>query len=182
MVEKNLVYKSQNVEYFLPEWNYIVEEAVKVFCLTPEEKDELYNSTTARIIATIPFVANCIDPERTAISHIALYLTEKRGFQKYCSHLPSDDFSLFNRLEAISHFKGGDFNIIKHGMNLLALIMIEGYKNSCIRDKQKKIYNPLIEKKWNYTNIKNKLLNDLSKTPCEALDSLYYEFSTPPKW
>lgn len=182
MEAKSLDYKIQNIEWNLSEWDYFVEESSKVFCLTLEEKKDLYNNTTAKIIATIPFAANCDEAERVAIAHIALYLVDKRGFQKYCSHMPYDDSDLFNRLEPISHFKGGDYKIIKHGMNMLALIMLEGYKHSCGNDKHNKIYNPLAEKKWNYTKIKNKLLNDLSKTHCEILDNLYYAASTPPKW
>lgn len=182
MKEKNVIYKNQISEWNLNEWDYIVKETITVFRLTPEEAKELYNSTTAKIIATIPFAANCEDAERTATAHIALYLTEKKGFQKYCAHLPSDDFSLFNRLELISHFKGGDLKIIQHGMNMLALIMIEGYKRSCQKDKQNKIYNPFTSNTWNYTKIKNKLLNDLSKTQCQLLDDLYYETITSPRW
>ncbi len=174
MEETNLAYKYQNTEWTLSQWNYIVEESARVFSLREVEKEELRNNSTAKIIATIPFIANCEQAERTAIAHIALYLTEKRGFQKYCAHLPSDDLDLFNRLEPISHFKGGDSKIIQHGMNMLALIMLEGYKRSYTTDKQVGIYNPITSGVWNYRNIKNKLLNEISKLKCPLLDDLFF--------
>ena len=53
-----------------------------------------------------------------------------QGFQKYCAHNVSDDDDIFNRLAFISTFEGGNKEIIHHGMNILALIMLEGYKKS----------------------------------------------------
>lgn len=88
------------------------------------------NCKTARLIATIPFAASCNEPERTATAHLCIYMAEIRGFQKYCAHLPSDDISLFKRLEFILTFEGEDTEIIDYGMNLLGLIMIEGYHKS----------------------------------------------------
>jgi len=170
----NLAYAENNEQWNLAEWNYIVEESAVVFRLTDLEKNQLSNSTTARIIATIPFAANCEDAERTAIAHICLYLAELKGFQKYCAHVPSDDSNIFNRLDAISDFKGGNKAIINHGMNLLALKMLEGYKHSSQKDEKNGIYNPLVSGNWNYKLIKNDLLNKLSKIECPALDDLFY--------
>ena len=174
MNDLNLAYAEKVEQWNLPEWNYIVEESAIVFRLTDVEKNQLSNSTTARIIATIPFAANCEEPERTAIAHICLYLAELKGFQRYCAHVPSDDNDIFNRLEAISNFKGGNREIINHGMNLLALKMLEGYKRSSQKDEKNGIYNPLVSGKWNYKSIKNDLLNKLSKIDCPALDELFY--------
>lgn len=95
-------------EWYLPEWNYFVDELSSIFRLTAEEKKQLNNSFTAKIIATIPFAANCIEPERTAILHLCIYLAELKGVQKYFAHLPSDDINIYNRLACISTFEGGD--------------------------------------------------------------------------
>ena len=174
MNNSNLAY-AENLNHFdFAEWKYIVEESSFVFRLTETEKENLLNSTTAKIIATIPFAAKCEDAERTAIAHICLYLAELRGFQKYCSHNPADDSDIFHRLNAISNFTGGNKEIINHGMNMLALKMLEGYKRSAKNDEKKGIYNPIVSGKWNYKTIKNNLLNELSKIDCPALDEIFY--------
>ncbi|MEE3312726.1 MAG: hypothetical protein VZR56_01065 [Treponema sp.] len=98
----------------IPEWDYFVEEAKSVFNLSDSDTDRLYGNKTARIIASIPFAAGCKDAERTAILHLCAYIAEIRGFQKFCAHLPSDDKSLYERLNMISHFKDGDREVIEH--------------------------------------------------------------------
>lgn len=143
-------------------WNYIVDEMKKVFRFTHKETKWFKNCKTAKLIATIPFAAGCDEPERTAIAHLCIYLAEIRGFQKYCAHLPSDDSDLFKRLGFISTFEGGDVSIIRNGMDLLALIMIEGYYKSKDEDKENSIYNPFISNTWNYEEIKKKLTDSIN--------------------
>lgn len=113
------------------------------------------NCKTAKLIASIPFAAGCNEPERTAIAHLCIYMAEIRGFQKFCAHLPSDDINLFKRLEFILTFEGGDTEIIDYGMNLLGLIMIEGYHKSEKEDQKHGVYNPFVSGAWNYEIMKN---------------------------
>jgi hypothetical protein len=159
----------------LPEWNYFVDEVSKVFRFNEEEKHQFENNKTAKIIATIPFEAGCKEPERTAIAHLCLYIAELKGFQKYCSHLLSDDLDIYNRLSFISTFEGGSKEIINHGMNVLALIMIEGYKKSIKKDKINNVYNPFVSEKWNYQSIKNKILWEINKTEVPNIDWIFTE-------
>ncbi|MCQ2583584.1 MAG: hypothetical protein MJ160_06730 [Treponema sp.] len=169
----NLAYSYQANEWKLPEWNYFVAEISKVFSFTQKEKKQFENSPTAKIIATIPFEANCSEPERTAIAHLCLYVVEKKGFQKYCSHLSSDDSDIFNRLAFISTFEGGNKEIIDHGMNVLALIMLEGYKTTLKTDKKNNIYNPILSGSWDYKSIKNKILWEINKIEVPNIDWIY---------
>nr|MCR4714201.1 hypothetical protein [Treponemataceae bacterium] len=145
-----------------------------------KETEIFYNSNTAKIIATIPFVAGCNEPERTAIAHLCIYEAEIKGFQKYFSHLPSDDDDLFTRLRCITNFEGGNRTIINHGMNILAYIMIEGYNCSKIQDLKKGIYNPIANGKWNYKNLKKKILEKIKEIDCPEID----QYFSPPlaKW
>ena len=159
------------------DWNYFVNEVSRVFTLSKKEQKEFKNSVTAKIIATIPFAANCNMPERTATAHLCLYMAEKRGFQEYCAHLPDDDKTLLTRLDFISTFDGGDQQILEHGMYILALIMLEGYKCSATKDTFKNIYNPIASGAWNYEEKKNEILNILKKTKNEELDDLAEEVS-----
>ena len=181
MRESNLAYKKSEI-WYLKEWNYITGQAKQVFNLSESETLELYNSTTARIIATIPFSAKCEEPERTAVAHIVLYLTELRGFHKFCNHQQSDDSDIFNRLNPISNFIGGDFKIIEHGMIMLALIMLDGYKASSSNDKINGIYNPISNGVWDYRKIKNQLLNKLSLAEDPQLDTLFFDTLQGNRW
>lgn len=172
MTDSNLALTT-NYIWSLPEWDYLVDETSKVFRLTTQEKQNLSNSNTAKIIATIPFEAGCNEPERTAIAHLCIYMAEIQGFQKYYSHLPSDDKDIFQRLAFISTFDGGDLNIINHGMNILALIMIEGYRRSESKDRKTGEYNPFVAGTWNYKQIKNKLLSEINKLEVPNLDCIF---------
>jgi len=173
MQDSNLAYNSNECFWNLPEWSYLVNEITNVFRLSSKEKEKLNNSITARIIATIPFEAKCEEPERTAIAHLCLYMAELKGFQKYCSHQPSDDSNLFNRLAFISTFEGGNQEIINHGMNILALIMLEGYKKSEKIDSKNGTYNPLVSKAWNYQTEKNKLIWEINKIEVPNIDWVF---------
>lgn len=173
MNDTNLAYSYQINEWKLPEWNYLVNEISNVFRFSDDEKNRFENSYTARLIASIPFEAGCNEPERTAIAHLCLYVAEIKGFQKYCSHLPSDDSDIFNRLAFISTFEGGNKEIINHGMNILALIMLEGYKNSINKDKIHNVYNPILSGAWNYQTIKNNLLTEINKSNVPNFDWIF---------
>lgn len=175
MFKTNLAFKISNQSWNLPEWEYLVSEVSSVFKLTTKENSKLRNSYTAKIIATIPFEAGCNEPERTAIAHLCLYIAEIKGFQKFCSHNVQDDENIYNRLAFISTFDGGNLEIINHGMSILALIMLEGYKSSCSKDKKANIYNPLVSGKWNYQNEKNKLLWEIGKIEVPNLDWIFAE-------
>ena len=84
-------------------------------------------------------------------------MNEIKGFQKYYACNPLDDIDLFERLEPISHFRGGGKKIIECGMNTLAYIMIEGYHKSEKFDAENGNYNPFVSGHWNYKTLKNNL-------------------------
>ncbi|AEE17912.1 hypothetical protein [Treponema brennaborense] len=155
------------------DWDYFVSEIQKVFKLNDFEVTRLKNSNVAKIIATIPFAAGCNEPERTAISHLITYIAEIKGFQKYCAHLPCDNFDIYHRLNRLATFSGGDKKIIHEGLSLLALIMLEGYHESQEHDKQNKIYNPLNSGSWNYEQKKAELEKELEVITCESLADFF---------
>ena len=169
----------KNEELTVPEWNYFVLEIQKIYRLTSEETEKIYNSTTAKIIAAIPFLAGCYRPEVTALAHLSLYINEKKGFQKYYACNPLDDVDLFERLEPISHFRGGDKKIIECGMNTLAYIMIEGYHKSEKYDAENGNYNPFVSGNWNYRTLKAKLKK---KVFVEFNPFIYFPFTDGDRW
>lgn len=171
MYQTNLAFKNENEILTTEDWNYFVSEISKVFRFTQKETEWFSNCKTAQLIATIPFAAECIEPERTAIAHLCLYIAEVKGFQKYCAHVPADDNDIYNRLAFISTFEGGNKTIIKSGMSLLALIMLEGYYNTMEEDEKKHIYNPLVNKQWNYSALKKDLIKSIMQS-----ENIFYNY------
>lgn len=157
------------------DWDYFTKEITNVFKLSEKENECFYKSNTAKIIAAIPFVARCNEPERTSIAHLCIYEAEIKGFQKYYAHLPSDDADVFKRLAFISTFQGGDQAIIEHGMNMLAYIMVEGYNHSKEKDIKEGIYNPIANGKWNYQELHKRLLDKIQEIDCPDLDKYFTE-------
>lgn len=147
----------KNEELLVPEWDYFISEIKKIYRLTDQELLKFSESSTAKIIAAIPFAAGCYRPEVTAIAHLSLFINEIKGFQKFCACCPLDDMDIYERLEPISHFRGGDKKIIQCGMDTLAYIMIEGYHKSAKSDAENGIYNPFNSGNWNYKSLKNNL-------------------------
>ena len=179
-MQTNLAYRPEKTNKPIIPWDYLTKEISKTFRFTNKENQEFTNSITAKLIAAIPFVADCYEPEKTAIAHLGLYVMEKRGFQKFCAHLPTDDIYILHRLDFISTFSGGNTKIIEHGMYLLALIMLEGYNTSVKQDTIKNIYNPIANGRWNYKQKKENILKILQKYKCPELDSLLTD--PYPKW
>ncbi len=175
MYSSNLALKDDHNVWKLNEWDYLVTELSNVFRFTKEEKEKFSKNKVAKLIASIPFVANCVEPERTAIAHLCLYVSELKGFQKYCAYTPSDDSDIFNRLAFISTFEGGNKTIIEHGMNILALIMIENYKRTENLDKENGICNPFVQGTWDYKKLKNKLLWKINKDEVPEFDWILTE-------
>lgn len=126
--------------------------------------------------------AGCEDPFRTAILHLVAYMAELRGFERYCSHLPSDDANMMSRIECISYFKGGDDAIKEHGMTMLILIMLESYHASQKKDAENGIYNPLNSGAWNYKDIKQFYEAKLALTRNSILDEIYYNRMPVEAW
>lgn len=164
MYQTNLAFKREDELSVIPEWDYFVSEISKVFRFSKEETDWFNNCRTAQLIATIPFAAECVEPERTAIAHLCLYVAEVKGFQKYCAHVPSDDCDIYNRLAFISTFEGGNKAVIESGMALLALIMLEGYYKTKKDDRNNNRYNPLVNNSWNYDDLKKELQEKIKQT------------------
>ena len=81
MQNSNAIRSYNEQSWNLSDWNYLVDEVSQVFKFDEEEKYKIENSNTAKIIATLPFEAQCKEPERTAIAHLCLYVAEIKGFK-----------------------------------------------------------------------------------------------------
>ena len=124
------------------QWDSLAEVISRAFRFTPEEEDRFRNKNIAKLIAAIPFLADCEDPKRTSISHLGTYVLSIRA-KEYANAKPSDNISVMRRLELLSNFIGGDKKIIKRGMNLIAICMLSDYVRDLGVDALTGKYNPV---------------------------------------
>jgi hypothetical protein len=149
----------------------IVDNIAKALRMTRVERDALCASRTAQLVGAIPFAAGCIEPERAALAHLAVYILAQRdGGRKAFDHNPSDDDG--DRLFHGSHFEGGDESIIAHGMALLELNAIQGYEADQDKDRASGEYNPLVSGAWDFTAKREELLDEIAATPAGGLDEI----------
>jgi hypothetical protein len=116
-------------EAFETAWPEIAESIGKAFNMDAEEQEELRDKRVARLIAAIPFLAGCEQPARTAVAHVGTYLLSIRNTKPFFNADATDDIHILERLRLIMNFRDGDKKIIDKGMSLLALCMIDDYKD-----------------------------------------------------
>lgn len=130
-------------------WKRLVELSAEALRMTEAEAERFSTNPVSRLVGILPFLAGCEDAERTALSHLAIWVIANRGGARTVfDHRPSDDADPLTRLEPISHFKGGDRKVIDAGMRRLALCMVAGYERDQRKDRAIGAYNPIVEKKW----------------------------------
>ncbi len=161
--------KEQELNDFISE---VFFAAVETFRFSDKEREAFEKNRVSQLIAAIPFLAGCEDAKRTALAHLSVYLTELRGGSIIFDHCKDDNNSVYTRLRLISMFKGGNEEVIHHGMTLLALCMLDGYNMSAKSDLKKGIYNPLNDGSWDYDILYTSLTNEINENPCEAIDTL----------
>lgn len=170
-------------------WESSCRKITKVFKLTKNEEQRLLNSKTALFLYRLPFIAQCINPERTALAHLSLYITEAFLFNKtphfisVTNHTPEDDSNIFNRIRPLMNYNGGNSKALAHGTALLALIMLCGYDKSRNKDSLKEVYNPLNSGAWSFAEKKEELLSIINDNFCtEVNKALSVEKAMLDKW
>jgi hypothetical protein len=157
-------------------WKSRCREFTKVFKLTIKDEQRFFKSKTALFLYRLPFIAGCINPERTALAHLSLYITEAFLFTKtphfisITNHTPEDDSNIFSRVRPLMNYNGGNSKAIAHGTALLALIMLCGYDKSRNKDSLKGVYNPLNSGAWNFAEKKEELLSIITDNFCTEVD------------
>lgn len=108
-------------------WESFCKEFKKVFKLTKKEEQSLAQNTTAHFLYRLPFIAGCINPERTALAHLILYITEAFLLNKtphllsVTNHTPADDSYIFSRVRPLMNFSGA-WNFAEKKKELLSII------------------------------------------------------------
>ncbi len=146
--------------------------AIQSFHLSSNEISDLEHNDVARFITALPFVAGCEDARSKALMHLSIYLTEVRENGTLSDESKSAVSTVYEDLGIFSSFDGGDDDVVQHGMAIMALIMLEGYKDRSFTDMEQGIYNPLNDESWDYYTLKASLLNDIKERSYPALDSI----------
>ncbi len=154
-------------------WNQLTEKIASTFRLTENELIGLRKNKVAKLIAAIPFNAECENMERTSLTHLSTYMLAKDPACKpVFSHNESDDSHILNRIKPLNTFRGGLNSIIKRGINLLGLIQLEDHQHDLEIDKKENKYNPILNGIWNYTKQRKMLVSAIGGTPCPAMDKV----------
>jgi hypothetical protein len=151
-------------------WETLCTCVAETFRFTDKERADFALNRTAKLIAALPFAAGCEEAERSALAHLAIYMTELRGGRRVGDHTPEDNASPFARLRLLSSFKGGDPDVLDHGLSQLALVMLAGYERSQEEDRQRHQYNPLNAGAWDAVAMRRQLTDRIHAHPCESLD------------
>lgn len=159
------------------DWNLTVGMVAQTFRFTAEETAAFAASKTAHLIAAIPYLAGCANADRISLAHLSVYITAIRGGREIFDHAPDDNADIMARLRLIMSFTGGDPATIEHGMSLLALIMVNGYRRHREKDALSGEYNPLNDGQWNFDAISNTLtkrIQEISNPDIERILPLAY--------
>jgi hypothetical protein len=163
-------------------WERISEDVANSFKMDEAEKERFKNKDIAKLIAAIPILAGCENAERTAVSHLGVYVLSNRETKHYFNPTVSDNKGIFERLKHIGNFTSGDPWIIKKGMNLIALTMLNDYKRDIHIDETLGKYNPVGENSFDYHDIKDKLKAQIASIECYEMDQIYNDGSTEAYW
>ena len=166
-------------------WPGVAEKMSKAFNFSPEEAAKLEQNKTAMLIAALPFLASCDNPERTALNHLSTYLVALNPACKAVfEHTPDDDSRSRRRLAEISHFHSGDPNVIERGMTLLELEMLSNYIKDQETDQEAAKYNPVVSGAWaDYEDRKALLSEALDVISMPEMDEIMdIDFATRGWW
>ena len=151
----------------------MVDSVAEAFRMQDSERSRFSDSRTARLVGALPFLAECRNPERTALGHLAVFVLASRGgSRKIFDHTPADDAEPLARLEPIARFPGGDPAVIRKGMALLGLLMLGGYEKDREKDAANGEYNPLNSGAWNSNEVRARLKAEAASTKVSELDAI----------
>jgi hypothetical protein len=165
---------SMTKQEFFTKWDNISTSVAQAFRFTDDETKKFKEKPLAQLIAAIPFLAGCEDPERTAICHLGTYiLSVQIKIPANCK--PTDDAYIMKRLELVNNFIGGDPEIIEKGMSLIALNMLSDYKRDIHEDILLSKHNPLVSGSWDFEKSEDRLLQTIRRIDCPVMDEIFDE-------
>lgn len=149
-----------------------MREISAAFNMSTEESERFVNGRIARLIAVLPFAARAARPERTAVTHLGTYVLSVRSTRHVFFATEDDDHDVFARLEPISHFEGGDSEVIQKGLAYLARTMIIDYLRDAELDSAIGKHNPVATGAWNTERIMDQLSRIIKTVDAPLLDEV----------
>lgn len=124
-------------------WEQIKKDMIKAFKLTKAEIEVIDTSPIFKILASIPFLANCEDADRCTYANLSALITSYRlRDSEVVLFKESDMENVEKRIQYLFNFKKGNKKIIEKGKALLKLQMLLDYKADAKADKGVKL-NPV---------------------------------------
>ena len=152
-------------------WDEIARQTADAFAMTATQRERFSRNRIARLIASIPFLAGCEQPHRTALSHLATYIVSCR-VKGIANPTPDDDHDIMARLALIANFIGGDRRVIDRGMALLALNMVSDYKRDIVEDLAAGKHNPVASGAFDFETESARLHKTIVATECPEMDEI----------
>lgn len=154
-------------------WEKLSESIAKAFSLDANHLDRIRKNSVMKLVGALPFLAECEEPERIAISHLGTFiLASSPATKAFFWHNQHDSKNLQHRLERISHFEGGNIQVLDWGMNLLAIAMINDHESDTSKDSAEGRNNPIAAGDWDAEALRTELkkqLPDFQDTRLEEL-------------
>ena len=164
-------------------WKRLLNMAKEVFSIDEERPANLRVNPVFKLIGALPFLAGCDEPERTALSHMSIFLlAASPATRPAFSHNFRDSANLERRMERISHFPGGQKKIINRGMKLLSLAMLSDHVHDIDSDRRIVKLNPVGAGHWDAHEIMKEIRLELLEHPCLAMDSIIDPTEPPLFW
>ena len=152
-------------------WDEIAEQTADAFAMTESQRERFARNRIAKLIASIPFLAECEQPHRTALSHLATYIVSCR-VKGIANPTPADDHDIMARLALIANFIGGDRRVIDRGMALLALNMVADYQRDIAEDLAAGKHNPVASGAFDFETESARLHKTIVATECPEMDDI----------
>ena len=156
---------------FYGKWNNLVNIVSSAFHLTEKERIALYKSRIARLIAAIPYLAGCEDVERTAISHLGIYMFTIRTRNFFCTGT-EEIKGLFKRMRMINNYLGGKTTLLERGMNLILLNILAEYEHDLSETWNPKKQDPMIAGIWYLKEEKDDLIKRIKAVNAPYMDEI----------
>lgn len=148
----------------------VLGSVAESFRMDKEERQRFVSAPIARLIGSLPFLAGCTRAERTAIEHLGTYVLSVRETRAAFYAAPDDDASVYDRLAPIMRFDGGDPDILRRGMAILALNMVNDYGRDVDLDRMLGKHNPIGSGAWNLDSLRSELQSTIDSIDCEEMD------------
>ena len=156
------------------QWDKISSRVRAVLNYGIAKTEWLHKSRMARLVASVPFLAECEKAEETSFTNLTVYLLSMdESIRDIYFHKPDDDVDVYRRLFPLNHFMGGNRDVVQCCLDLMALSMVSNYHKDVEEDNSLGKYNPVAEGKWNYQEISEKLITSIKKSITPEISAIF---------